>query len=213
VYDEPYPYPEEYAAVPEEVADQRPAYVGSAPSGGYVPEYVPPERPPQTNLSEKEQVRRAEQALLPSQPSAPAAAGPSTSQPEEEAVYHAPDATSPLPLSSPAETYPDAALAPSAPTLEDLAPGATVTHPTEDKQELERQRLLVEASAPPDFPDDYEAGPSAPPPPSAPASLEPSAPPLTEEDGYGAHFTYQTTAVSSPHAPAGPSEQLPKYER
>ena len=38
-------------------------------------------------------------------------------------------------------------------------------------------------------------------------------PALTEEEGYGQHFTYQTPAVSSPHAPSAPSEPLPKYER
>jgi len=214
VYDEPYPYPEEYAAAPEDVAEQRPAYVPRAPVDSFVPEYVPLEGPPPNHLSEKEQARMAEAALLPSQPSAPAAAGPSTSRPQEEDIYHAEEGAPPLDPTAPGGTHPSGAEAPSAPTLEDLAPGADRAHPTEDKQELERQRLLVEASAPPEFPDDCEAGPSAPPPASGlPMQLEPSAPALTEEEGYGQHFTYQTPAVSSPHAPSAPSEPLPKYER
>ena len=80
---------------------------------------------------------------------------------------------------------------PSAPALEDLTSGA---HTSSDKQELERQRMLAEASAPPEFDNaDEDAGEH-----SAGGEHEPSAPMLTEEDEYGvpSHL-----------------ESLPKYER
>lgn len=98
---------------------------------------------------------------------------------------------------------------PSAPTLEELDQPPPISrgpshHPlkaTEDKQELERRRLLAEASTPPEFPEDYipdgsggpvtlagpssaGAGPgSSAPPSSVPAAaFEPSAPVFFEDD-------------------------------
>ncbi len=182
-----------------------------APSQPSAPFYVPPpEVPDESGLSEKERIKRAEQRLLPSQPPplAAAAAGCSSVSrvEEEEDIYGAEDAPpDPLPL--------DAGEGPSAPTLDDLASGRSRQHPTEDKQELERRRLLSEASAPPDFPDDYSAAPSALPAP--PGDFTPSAPALTDEDDrqYGPNFTYQSVAGPSSRRPSAPAEQLPKYER
>ena len=115
---------------------------------------------------------------------------------------------------------------PSAPTLEDLSSGGEA-HPAEDKQELERRRLLAEASAPPEFPEDYDNGgsssaaASAPPAgPSAPPGhdLQPSAPVLEDEDAYGPHYAYGTAGgntlpIPAPRNIAEPEEPLPKYER
>ncbi|RXG47973.1 hypothetical protein VDGE_04399 [Verticillium dahliae] len=102
--------------------------------------------------------------------------------------------------------------APSAPTLEDIAGPAS--HPTEDKLEVERQRLMNEASAPPEFPEDYEAGPSHRPsaPPADAADALPSAPVLTDEDEYGGQYSYPA-GPSSPRDMGSGSEQLPRYER
>lgn len=192
-----------------------PAPTHSAPS--YIP---PPELPNESGLSEKERIRRAEQRLLPSQPDAPGlaptpvagssraidtdGAGPSTAAP----------GASPPPV-------PEA----SAPTLDDLAASSSIpgASSTDDKQELERQRLLAEASAPPEFPEDYDAdtaaaGPSAPPPPPPLSArdeggAEPSAPILTEEDEYGHQYAYGEPAGSSRQAASMPSEPLPAYQR
>ncbi|KAL2154788.1 hypothetical protein VTH82DRAFT_3464 [Thermothelomyces myriococcoides] len=199
----------------------------------YVP---PPEIPDEANLTEKERIRLAEQRLLPSQPpEAPVAA--SSSAPhlvptENEDIYDA-NSLSQAPI-APDPAGQDLFGAPSAPTLEDLSAGPDA-HPTEDKQELERRRLLAEASAPPDFPEDCEigggsggsgdggaAGPSAPPA----HDLQPSAPMLEDEDLYGPHYAYDSgvttvaavataeTATAPIHDDVvQPEEPLPKYER
>lgn len=163
-----------------------------------VPHYIPPpEVPDESTLTEKERIRRAEQRLLPSEPpesEPPAIAGPSSSHlPNGENIYDADDDADgrpapplpPAPLPDVDTPHMDQAEPPSAPTLEDLSlNGAPPQHshyhqpPTEDKQELERRRLLAEASVPPEFPDDYDIGigPSAPPPP--PPSMPQASPPL-----------------------------------
>src|SRR3569833_52888 len=224
----PYPYHEEYHGfLSEDTASRQPCFSSSAPVQPHAPYYIPPpDIADEAGLSEKERIRRAEQRLLPSQPSTSAAGPSSSSAPPEGATSSAlaPSAPEPRPHQQ-VETQQNGERVPSAPTLDDLAPATAREHPTEDKQELERQRLLNEASAPPEFPDDYDAGqgsslaPSAPSaPPSAPPPgelepLEPSAPALTDEEEYGAHFTYRSIAGPSSHRPAGPAEQLPRYER
>lgn len=182
-----HPYP--YAATNGE-SSEAPAYI------------PPPQLPEQQQLSDKERVRQAETRLLPSQPPA----GPSA--PEEENVYDA-DETPRLPHanpSSPRETTEDG---PSAPTQDDLShPGDP--RAGEDKQEVERQRLMDEASAPPEFPEDMDrrrAGPSAP---DMAPEAEPSAPVLNEEDEFGG---YGGGAGPSDSSRRGHGEQLPAYER
>ena len=88
------------------------------------------------------------------------------------------------------------------------------TSAADDKQELERQRLLAEASVPPEFPEDYDAaGPSS----SAPArsapvvAFEPTAPVLGDEEHYGPHHSYQEPGLSAPVVQQ--TEELPRYER
>lgn len=188
----------------------------SAPSypqqNGYfndtVPAYIPrPQMPSQSNISEKDRIRQAETRLLPSQPLAPAEASSSSAPPEDD-LYSSQDA----PDAPPADLLPSAPSAadagPSAPTLDEVVSPA---HPTEDKQELERRRLIDEASAPPEVPDDVEQ--HQPDAPSAPDldNAEPSAPVLNEDDDFES-FGIEAAGPSN----AGPStngEQLPAYQR
>jgi arrestin-related trafficking adapter 9 len=172
----------------------------------------PPDIQAEEGLSEKERVRRAEERLLPSQPPI-AVPGASSSNalvlpsipPAELDLYGAEDATPPA-LSNGFHPYSsaisaDATLAPSAPALEDLTP--TNTQTLDDKQELERRRLLAEASAPSGPPADEEdnAGEG-----SSSQHFEPSAPILTDDD-YGEQYTQQGFLGLSHR------ETLPKYER
>lgn len=237
------------AAEPTYSPDWDPAPPAQPPPSA--PHYIPPpEVVDESALPEKERIRRAEQRLLPSQPPpAPVAlAGPSSPRhlPNGENIYDADDDNDreqpPLPVFSSSHfgAPPDPLETPSAPTLDDLAPPAGPSdqclpnhhHPTEDKQELERRRLLAEASAPPEFPDDYDdnansdgggpglgvAGPSAPPPSlllgttaSPPREFEPSAPVLledeggnnAEEDAYGRHYAYADASPAAAAAAGG----------
>lgn len=225
-------YFQEYPPFPSEASSQYPPYWNGAshdaaqpPAPHYVP---PPNLPDENGLSEKERIRRAEQRLLPSQPDAPvSAAGPSR-VPEADATSTPTLAAPPIPT-GPAPPPPPSnhneVPGPSAPSLDDLAAGSsTPGNTTDDKQELERQRLLAEVSAPPEFPEDYDAGvgssAAASAGPSAPGATvpehdaAPSAPILTEEDEYGPQYSYNDAAGLSRHAAAvAPSEQLPAYQR
>ncbi|KAK4672976.1 ph-response sensor protein [Podospora pseudopauciseta] len=223
------PFPTPYPAQSNQQIPYWETVPAQPPPPPPVPHYIPPpDVPDESSLNEKERIRRAEQRLLPSQPpDAPVAAGPSNSSDvvNGENIYDADDTPSAPPdLALPAESPPEEP--PSAPTLEELSGGA-VMNSTEDKQELERRRLLAEASAPPEFPEDYDdnamAGPSGSSiPPSAPpivsavvADFEPTAPVINdEEEDYGRHFSY---AGASPGAGRGPvdavGEELPRYER
>lgn len=226
---------------------------GSFPAPQYIP---PPQLPDESTLTEKERIRLAEERLLPSQPPpAPTAtgttamAGPSAPplSPTDDNIYDAEDATSlsngpSLEPSAPPFPLPPADGAPggigvgphaTAPTLDAIAfSESAVNHATDDKQELERQRLLAEASAPPEFPDDYDdgagqpstsvtGGPSAPPLDAVDPSAAPSAPaPYDDDDGvnlppsapyeiddsvhYGPQYSYQA-AMPGPSSPSGPS--------
>ncbi|TGJ78246.1 hypothetical protein E0Z10_g10516 [Xylaria hypoxylon] len=176
-----------------------------------VPIYVPPpEVAEEGDLTDKERARRAEQRLLPSQPS--------TQRPETDAgpsQPSAPHSSSIIGLGPGHSPNSEAEGEPSAPTLGDLRTSSS-EHRPDDKQELERQRLLAEASAPPDIPDDYDgAGPSAPivnrTRPSPPWSQEPSAPILNEGHGDETGDDYNTMAETS--NTVGTSEPLPRYER
>jgi len=180
----------------------------------------PPEVQAEEGLSEKERLRRAEERLLPSQPpideNAPSSSrtvvppiAPSVPPDDaEEDLYGPDDATPqeaprvflPPPISTPLEIP----AGPSAPALEDLGPAAG-QQPTEDKQELERRRLMGEASAPSEFlaDEDDNAGEG-----SSRPQHEPSAPPLLEDDEYGPQYAHHNLPESSTHR-----ETLPKYER
>jgi hypothetical protein len=241
--DDGYPpgdYPHEYAPSPHaQLPDPYPPWDDALPQPHPAPHYIPPpDLQDESNLTEKERIRRAEQRLLPSQPpEAPPVAGPSNSHLSNgENIYDADDPL-PTPIAGPSHdpgmadaTQQDALDAPSAPSLEELSHGAE-TRPTEDKQELERRRLLAEASAPPEVPDDYDTGggsssvmpsaPSAPPlagPSAPPDDFQPSAPVLLEdEEAYGLHYSYGTAVAESSSAAqaglGGTAEPLPRYER
>jgi hypothetical protein len=228
-------YTQDYTPPPSTQPPQPYSYWDAAPPPP-APHYVPPpDVPDESTLTDKERIRRAELRLLPSQPPEAPVAGPSTSHlANGENIYDADDQI-PTPVAGPSQglgtpspTQQDPLGAPSAPALEDLSRDAEA-RPTEDKHELERRRLLAEASAPPEFPEDYDNGgssaaaaASAPPAePSAPPSredLQPSAPVLEDEDAYGQHYAYGAVAVESPISPVlgnrvEPEEPLPKYER
>ncbi|KAI8227922.1 pH-response regulator protein palF/RIM8 [Colletotrichum sp. SAR 10_77] len=181
----------------------------SPPEEMQAPAYIPPPQvPDEARLTDKERARRQEERLLPSQPPQTLEAGPSGASAPEPNIYDAEDEAQPGP-SAPHEGH-HAEEQPSAPTLDDLSTAREAR--TEDKQELERQRLLNEASAPPEFPDDYDAGPSASAPPVDVA--EPSAPALNdEEEDYGEQYSYRTEAAAGQSSHAAGSEPLPRYER
>lgn len=185
-----------------------------APAPAYI---APPNLPDVNSLSEKERVRLQEQRLLPSQPpqsapdAGPSAPGPSAPEPSgsgyapsaplDDNIYDADDGPS-APPHEPPETEP------SAPTLDDVeAPPPPRDHM--DKLEVERQRLLNEASAPPEFPDDARASGSGAGAGAEREAEEPSAPAFSEEEEYGAHFAYSAGGQGG----AGSSEPLPRYER
>ena len=212
----------EYSSRAADVSEHYPYYSSPEPA---VPFYIPPpEVPDEAGLTEKDRIRQAEQRLLPSQPTdAPDASGPSQPFPEGANIYDADDqahAGQSQALDDPSGGQQEPPEEPSAPTLDDLA-GPAGEPSTIDKQELERQRLLAEASAPPDFPEDYDQGPgigssshtgghAAP-----PADAEPSAPTLDDDDEYGPPYAYGAAGTQSSAViePPGPAEPLPRYER
>ncbi|KAK4236905.1 hypothetical protein C8A03DRAFT_35177 [Achaetomium macrosporum] len=231
-------YPQDYAPSPHTHAPPlRPPqpyryWNGASPQQSSAPHYIPPpEIPDESTLTEKERIRRAEQRLLPSEPPPePLIAGPSNSYYHNgENIYDADDQPPPPPVPGPSrnpeppppQSHHPQEQAPTAPTLEDLSQPS----PIEDKQELERRRLLAEASAPPEFPEDYDhaAGPSnspqgavplLPPPRAGPSAapmteveFEPSAPVLLEdEEVYGPHYTYGTAVPGA--LPSSSSAQV-----
>lgn len=154
------------------------------------PSYIPPpEVPDQTNMTEKERIRQAETQLLPSQPPA----GPSTPGQEDEDIYDAED-TPRIPAAAP--------VVPSAPTEDEVTEG----RPTEDKQELERRRLMDEASAPPEFPEDMDRPRGSS---SADAANEATAPNLDDADEYPGYGV----GAGSSRAGGAHAEQLPAYHK
>ena len=182
-------------------------------TNGYIaeasPVYVPPPQvPDEHGLSEKERIRRAETRLLPSQPPA----GESSSAAVEDDIYDAEDTprlqSSSLNLET-QEGEQNGGEGPSAPTADDLANPGPAASAHLDKQELERQRLISEASAPPEFPEDMERRPDGPSRPEHAATAEPSAPTLNEDDDYAGYGV-----GAGPSAPRTHDlEQLPAYER
>ncbi|KAL1894418.1 ph-response sensor protein [Sporothrix stenoceras] len=141
----------------------RPPYIDHGQSS-QAPQYVPTaemlaaERDP--NMTEKERIRRAEQQLLPSQPGQPL----EVSAPADNGEGSSSGSTNRHALSVPTAPSLDELTAydPSAPPFDADAGSGPAQPPSEDKQELERRRLLAEASSPPTFPEDYDdVGPSS----------------------------------------------------
>ncbi|KAI0894867.1 hypothetical protein F4806DRAFT_99942 [Annulohypoxylon nitens] len=224
-YDDEHHYHGDYAPGQLEPSPQSYFPPGASPQTSYydfqdreahAPVYIPPpDLPNENGLSEKERVRQAEQRLLPSQPPqlpSESEAGPSQpSAPSDVSVFPT-NAIRPSNghISLPALEE-DIGEGPSAPTLADLTPTGPPRSPNDDKQELERRRLLQEASAPPEVPDDFDGeGPSAP-SSGRPGLLEPTAPILNDSHEYGAPDPYHEIAGPS-HQSTG-HEPLPRYER
>ncbi|KJZ73527.1 hypothetical protein HIM_07083 [Hirsutella minnesotensis 3608] len=167
------------------------------------PSYMPsPQVVHPGSMTEKERIRDAETRLLPSRPPA---AGPSGTGDDD--IYDAEDTPRLPPLSPSAPFDESLGNGPSAPTEEQLTAG----RPVDDKQELERVRLMNEASAPPEFPRDLDGvgeGSSR----QQRHDDEPSAPVLDVEDNDHGDAIEQ----AGPSANMGGREhveQLPAYER
>ncbi|ELQ43250.1 pH-response regulator protein palF/rim-8 [Pyricularia oryzae Y34] len=203
-----------------------PYYTPHDPRQQHAPIYIPPpDVPNDMGLSEKERARRAEQRLLPSQP--PAAPFASTlSETTLEDIYNVEDDAAAGPSSAPIVGNSNGVA--TAPTLDEVESGEAAVGNSEDKLERERHRLLQEASAPPDFPEDYDTGDPGPsnqgPVTSATApalSFQPSAPILSEddEDPGSSYFNQHTSTGDYMGAGAlgrpitAPHEPLPRYQR
>ncbi len=204
-------------------AAPRPPYTGRLPPPSIqAPQYVPTaamlaaEHDP--NVPEKERIRRAEERLLPSQPGALSGAVAGAAAGASGDLGSSRDAGG-----NGASGH--GRLAPTAPSLDELdyaADDATLPPPpplTEDKQELERRRLLAEASAPPDFPDDYEdssrpGGWSQ----AAGAARLPSVPGIIGSAAGSMHHAGSSTGVAGPSAPVleeedGHFHDQPRYQQ
>lgn len=191
-----------------------------SPSGNNPPQFVPPV-PPDENFDEKTRLRRAEEMLLPSEPPLANAATNSSSAPFASAS--APILSEETPFESyngtpygpgPSGSYNNTPV-PSVPSVDTLT--ATTANidlsfelpspaysgparqsiPQDDKQELERQRLLNQASVPPGDERSGNEGPLQR--NNAPTEHMPSAPAITEEE------------IIAQAPPSG--ELLPRYQR
>jgi arrestin-related trafficking adapter 9 len=175
--------------------------------------FVPPPEP-EEEVDEKTRLQRQEALLLPSRPpedesssSAAEASVPSAPFiPEEECLYMGhnlengedgsylehqitPSTTSTRSVDTVVPAYPH--------SHSPAADHPSNVGPQDDKQELERQRLMAQASAPPEDDSEEAAGPSAPP-------EGPSAPMLTEEDEYNGHILNHDHHVG---------DRLPQYRK
>lgn len=176
------------------------------------PRFVPPPEP-EEQVDEKTRLRREEALLLPSQPSDPDA---SSSAPEGSATApSAPIIIDQDGLYDDHDMYEGGGVLDIAPvtrsatstrSMDTIVPSYSNSHPlpareyeiespADDKQELERQRLMAQASGPPLGDEDAGAGSSAP-------VAAPSAPQLPEADEYNAH----TLNHDDPD-----SDNLPRY--
>ncbi|EHK17529.1 uncharacterized protein TRIVIDRAFT_113483, partial [Trichoderma virens Gv29-8] len=172
----------------------------------------PPQLPNPSSLTEKDRIRQAEQRLLPSRPQA----GPSS--PDEDDIYDAQATPRPPYAGNSGE---EDNIGPSAPTEEELTAAVNVPmNAGEDKQELERRRLMQEASAPPDFPEDMDrsgAPGRAPREDDLTADAEPTAPMLIEDEddypGYNANATSSGSTSAHRRHDNDDGEQLPAYQR
>ena len=177
---------------------------------GQPPATIVPPPEPQEEVDEKTRLRRQEALLMPSQPpqdgesSSPAAAlapsAPLLSDGTDSAsgALHNGIVTTPSTPGPPASVNSARSVDTARPysTSPPPLPVASDRQASDDKQELERQRLLGQASAPPI--EDAEASSSSAPPPFAP-----SAPVINDED--------LENAPSHDEHLDGP--QLPQYQR
>lgn len=191
---------------------------------GYYPEGVPPPEPQSLNVqTEKERMQQAERELLPSSPPPlgeissgrePTALTPSAPIIEEEGHQHLGTHTTDVvehsyrdPLNFSISSRNGAAHPPTdCPGSQGESPIQETGGPaTDDKRELERQRLQTEASAPDEFSEEQQEHTAAVSMDNHP-DLQPSAPPIRDDDEYF-HGNHQTLH-QRPHR-----ENLPRYER
>lgn len=212
---------------PASGAPARPPYIDHGQPSSQAPQYVPTaemlaaERDP--NMTEKERIRRAEQRLLPSQPGQPSGTSGASGA---SALASAPVDNGGEGSSSSASANRHAPSVPTAPSLDELTaygpsarpfdadsgPGPAQP-PSEDKQELERRRLLAEASAPPTFPEDYEdVGPSSSSRGSRAARNAYAAGPSGSSSSSARAPNGGRATVASPSAPSAPSAPVLEEE-
>ncbi|KAI9733125.1 MAG: ph-response sensor protein [Cirrosporium novae-zelandiae] len=192
---------------------------------------MPTNLPDQEDVDEKTRLRQAEQVLLPSQPTITDSAGPSAifdssmapTAPGQDDLYgpcapiqddlYGPSRhphngfLQPAPSWTPASASSIETVTVSAPDYHSReTPVGPDSEPQEDKQELERRRLLTQASAP-----DYTAGESSNPNTGTydQPEIGPSAPVLPEDDEQR-HYNELELGVSPP---ANSGEGLPQYQR
>lgn len=197
------------------------------------PPQVPmPHIPDNSQLSEKELARRAEERLLPSQP-------PGMEQQAVEGAHeptapylpgeHVPDAhavptpayeSRPSALPSGSFPTPHSDMSSPAPEYFPVAGPSNhvpITRPTDDKQEMQRRQLEAEASAPPvddedlhtaaaRTPSDVTATAQQPSAPSAPPQISPN------EDGDDTLVPTESDLNHDSHADASEASDLPRYE-
>jgi len=188
--------------------DYPPSINGHHPRPRHGQYRVPPPEG-EEHLDEKSRLRRQEELLLPSQP-------PDAGEPSSRAQAVAPSAPTfddeaGRPPGGPRQSVPITISRASARSGETIVPDPLTPPPslpenerfpgpTEDKQELERRRLLARASAPPTDSDGHgESGPSSA---GHGAAEVPSAPIIDEEEEYMAQFLRSEA-----------NESLPKYQR
>lgn len=174
-------------------------------------------------MDEKTRIRRAEERLLPSQPPAEVDSLDTDYTPTAPGPPGTFGFNFPMTVGNSGESsaYAYGHGGPSARSAETIIPSGDTgitepgrSHAGEDKQELERRRLQLEASAPEDFPDDeglYALSVRT----GAPelTNLEPSAPVLPEDEQY-----HQQSPSYLYHDPgtgviSTARESLPRYER
>ncbi|OJD10510.1 hypothetical protein AJ78_08500 [Emergomyces pasteurianus Ep9510] len=188
------------------------------------PQFIPPALPEEA-VDEKTRLRRAEESLLPSSPSQGVAveAGPSTAVPEftpSAPIFSEEDSHLEYPANHFNSHFPDRNSPVSSPSINTITPvpfrsntdiptsphsspgGSDTTRmrmtPQDDKQELERQRLLAQASSPELQNHSIDEAVASGPRISEEGRPPPSAPMLTEED------LTQSLATT---------ESLPRYQR
>lgn len=198
------------------------------------PHHVPmPHIPDNSQLSEKELARRAEERLLPSQPPGmeqqasegaqaptapylpgehvPDAYGAPT--PAYESRLPSPSATSSAPANTALQTTHSDASAPAPEYFPVAGPSnhVPVTMPTDDKQEMQRRQLEAEASAPP-----VDSDPRTPSHDTITTQQQPSAPaqtpPPPNEDGDDTLVPCESDLNQDSHAGASAEPDLPRYE-